>query len=437
MSCFSRAVVGLSLLILVACGGSGSRRAAESTGRRAEASLSRRTMRDADIAFYQGRVARDPHGARDRAMLGALYLARARSDGAESDIIAAEQLARESLHQRGKRNTEALGVLISALMAEHDFVAAHAAASTLVGIDSSAPARATLGEVALELGRYDEAGRLFGALGYLRTDPAIAPRYARWLELTGQPWAARELLRETRGGLDGGFRIPPEQLAWFDLRMGELAFKNGRPDLAGADFQRGLRLVPDDAHLLTAEARRLASVGRPAEAARLADSSLAIRFDPMTLSLRAELAEAAGDSTGAEESARALEASVSMLGSGFHRGWALFLLDHDRRPGEMLDRALQDLRTRRDVYGYDLAAWALYHAGRDREALALVDSALQQGTREALFHYHAGRIALACGDSTRARLELGSALAINPHFHLRQAVEAAGLRRTLGAEGVH
>ena len=64
----------------------------------------------------------------------------------------------------------------------------------------------------------------------------------------------------------------------------------------------------------------------------------------------------------------------------------------------------------------DAYAWALDVNGRDAEALLWLARALALGTRNALFHYHAGMIHLAprpCG----SKGELPTAFSINPHFH--------------------
>ena len=51
----------------------------------------------------------------------------------------------------------------------------------------------------------------------------------------------------------------------------------------------------------------------------------------------------------------------------------------------------------------DAHAWALHVNGRDAEALVWLARALALGTRNALFHYHAGMIHLALGDRAAAR----------------------------------
>lgn len=392
------------------------------------------SVREVDIRFFEARVARDPYGARDRAMLAALYLDRARKDGGEPDLERAEALARASLRTRSAHNDGAVAVLASSLMAQHRFIEAHALVAAEVARDSSdLVVRSTLGEIALELGRYAEADGLFGPLGLSRLSAGVGPRYARWLELSGRSGAARDLLDSLRARAAAGFRPAPEQLAWFDLRLGELSAKNGRPDLARAAYARGLRLVPDDARLLTALGRVLLDDGDADSATAVAERALGIRVDPATLILLAESREARGDRTGAEEAARAVEAAVSRAGAGFHRLWGLFLLDHDRRVAMVRDRALADLATRRDIYGLDLAAWALYHDGQPAAAAPLAAEALARGVRDASLYDHAARIALALGDSALARERLQEALAIDAGFAPRGRPSPTALLAALGA----
>lgn len=391
-------------------------------------------IRDADISFYEARVAHDPYGARDRAVLGALYLGRGRATGNDADYRRAERLARESYDTRRRRNDAAASVLAGALMAQHRFVEAREVMMEVVRHDPDEPtSRATLGEIALELGRYREADSLFGSLSVLRTTGSVGPRYARWLELNGRSGEARELLSALRGDLARSFRVQPEQLAWFDLRLGDLAFRNGRLDLAAKAYQRGLEVVPEDPRLLTGLAQLKAAQGEGQEAIALGERSLAGLFDPTTLGLLADSYGAAGDTAKAAEYTRAMDVAVSHQPGAYHRGWALFLLDHHRRVNDMVDRALAELATRKDVYGYDVAAWARHQAGRDGEARRFADSALALGTRDGLLHFHAGMIALALADSARARSELATALEINPHFHARHADEARLALRALSA----
>lgn len=343
--------------------------------------------READIAFYTARVAHDPYGARDRAALAALYLARGRDRQDPRDIAQAESLATVSLRLRHKRNGDAVQILVGAQMAEHRFLDAWRVMRREADL-ADPVARATLGEIALELGRYSSADSLFRSLDLLRTRPTIAPRYARWLEINGKSGEARDLLLSTQATLAHEFATPPEQLAWFDLRLGELALRNGRPDLAEASYERGLARIPGDARLLAARARLAATQERWSEAIRLGEAALGTSFEPGTLGLLSEAYSALGDSGKAAEYASAMEVSLSNQPGAYHRGWALFLLDHHRQVDRVLAKALAELGTRKDIYGYDVVAWALHQAGRDREALVFSDSAVARGTRDPLLYRH-------------------------------------------------
>jgi tetratricopeptide (TPR) repeat protein len=115
----------------------------------------------------------------------------------------------------------------------------------------------------------------------------------------------------------------------------------------------------------------------------------------------------------------------------YHRAWSLFLLDHDRAVPQVLGKVEEELRTRRDIYGYDLLAWALHKAGRDADAAAPMRRALALGTRDAMLYYHAGMIDRALGDSASARTELQAALAINPYWHPTQPATAHAVLDTL------
>jgi Tfp pilus assembly protein PilF len=376
------------------------------------------SRRGDDIAFYEARASRDPYGARDRAVLASLYLARARGSGSDHDLARAEELARESDRLRSRRNAGTAEVLAATLMAQHKFAEAYEVMGKALARDSSDLVhRATLGEIALELGNYHEADRLFGSVALSRFEPAIGIRYARWLEVNGRSAEARALFETLRARLAGGFRIPAEQLAWLDLRIGELAARNGQPALAKSAFRRGLALLPDDARLLGALARLSADRGAWADAIQLGERALAQVLDPATLITLWEAHAATGNRDKAKEYERALEVALSGRPGAMHRAWALFLLDRGLKVNKVVTDALQELSVRRDVYGYDLAAWALLRAGRFVEAGRYADSAVSRGTCDAGLNYRAGRVALGAGDSTVARARLRRALEINPRFH--------------------
>jgi len=422
----SRSIWYVTTAVLALAGAAGIGKAAESRGPVASSSTpSAARIRDLDIEFYRARTVRDPRSARDFTQLAGLYLQRARETADNADLIRAEETARQSLALRRGRNDEAVGVLASSLMAQHRFDEAHDAALELLRTDStSIPARGMVAEAAMELGRYDEAARLFGMLETYQSDLGTAPRLARWAELRGDSQGARRLLREALEQARRRHGMPREQLAWFHLRLGDLALRTGHLGEAERQLDAGLSILPDDYRLLGTLARLQAARHRWRAAAATGELAVAHALDPATLGLLSDAWRALGDSAKASEYDRAMALSVSHQPGAYHRAWSLYLLDHGRDVQTVLANVMRELETRRDIYGYDLLAWALHASGRNDEARAPMARALALGTQDAMLYYHAGMIALATGDTAAARSRLRHALAINSWWHPTQPTQA-------------
>jgi tetratricopeptide (TPR) repeat protein len=382
-----------------------------------------------DLAFFAARVARDTFAARDHAELARLYLQRAPVGGSEdTDLARAEEHARRSLALRTAHNADALRVLASTLMGRHRFVEAREAAEGLLALDStSRAARALLGEIQFELGAYQDAARTFGALLTVRNDLAIAPRYARWEEIRGRPAEARRLLRAALDQAARRHGMPRSQLAWFRWRLGDLALRHGRPGEARREFEAGLALAPEDHRLLDGLARAAVAQGRWREAIAWGGRAIAKTQDPATLGLLSMSWGMLGDRARSAEYERAMSAAVLQQPGTLHRAWAYFQLDRGRNVPAVLAQARDEIRTRPDIYGWDLLAWALYRSGEISEAIEASANALAMGTRDASLYYHAGMIAAAGGDSALARRRLKEALAINPRWHPTHPAEARSL----------
>jgi hypothetical protein len=58
----------------------------------------------------------------------------------------------------------------------------------------------------------------------------------------------------------------------------------------------------------------------------------------------------------------------------------------------VLAAAQSEIENRRDVYGYDLLAWALYKSARFAEARVAMREAMAQGTHDPLLSHHARTI---------------------------------------------
>ena len=396
----------------------------EASAEAARATSAERAIRVADVGFYEERAASDPESAGDRMQLAALYLQRARETNDYQYYLRAETVARASLALRTQRNSAAYAVLASALLAQHRFADARDAARELVAREPEEDAyRALLGETCLELGDYAAARAAFDAIGSAsRTSLDVAPRLARWAEIRGDTAGARVILRRTAAAPDTR-ELPREQAAWFQLRVADLEMRQGRAGRAERALRDGLAVHPGDARLLGAMAHLAAVRHQWHDAIQYGDSAIAVALDPAALGVVSDAYAALGDTAKAAEYMATMEVAVGQQPGAYHRAWSLFLLDHGRDARGVLARSGRELRVRRDVYGWDVQAWALHALGRDSAAWAAAGRALAQGTEDATLEYHAGVIAQALGRAD-ATAHLARALTINPSFHPTQAADA-------------
>ncbi len=387
-------------------------------------------IREKDIAFFARRAAEDTISAGDRAELAARYLSRARETGDFNDVVLAEKLARKSLELRADRNSETNVTLISALLEQHRFAEARDLAVELVALEPGVDRyRSMLGDIDLEVGDYDGARAAFTSLkGPSRGSLSMAPSYARWLEINGNTPAARAMLYRALKQADSLRDIPREPVAWFHLRVADIEMRNGRLRNAGRILHEGREILPLDHRLLSEDARLSALQHDWRKVIALGDSAIVKVLDPATIGVVGDAYAALGDTAKAEEYNKTMEVAVVQQPGSYHRAWSLFLLDHNRRVPEVLTKVQEELKTRHDIYGYDLLGWALYKSHRYDEARAAAARALSQGTQDAQLYYHAGMIERAAGNTDTARRYLARALQLNPTFDpLNPAIAKATL----------
>ena len=401
--------------------------------------LSESEIRERDIAFFEERAHHDTSSATDRTQLAILYMDRARATGGFADYQRAEELARRSLALRRGHNQQAFTLLASALLARHDFVGALAIAKQ---VDSLYPGVASnvalLGEIELETGDYISAERHFASLKFDSEQFTIAARVARWREVTGNADAARRLLRAAVKKVARRNDLPREQVAWFYYRLGELELRTGNLDSADASYHRGLTVFPEDYRILGGLARLAAARGQWQSAVDYGNEAIAIQLDPATLGTISDSYSALGDTAQANQYARAMTASALKQPGPIHRAWGLFALDHGTRADvqRVVAKTRVEMKTRRDVYGYDLLAWGLHRQGRDVAAREAMQHALSQNTEDAQLYYHAGMIERSLGNAILARKFLDRALALSPGFSTTQARLARAALDSLGGRHV-
>ncbi len=420
-SCLARVMLVAGVVALAGCGSGENRpQSATSTIRTpltANALPSESEVREMDIAFYKERAERDPTGATDLAQLASLYLQRSRETGDPSDAVRAEKASRLSLHNRTSRNDKSAQILASSLLSQHRFADALIVARELSARNPDVPAlRAAVGEIEMELGDYGAARESFRLVAADVNDLSVVPRLARWAEIEGKSEEAEQLLRLSLGQALRQPGLPREQVAWFWLRLGDVELRSGRADAAESAYRSGLARHPGDYRILSALAHISVVRHRWKEAVSYGQNAIASSLDPATLGTLSDAYAAMGDTAASAEYARALDVAVLKQPGAYHRAWSLFLLDHDRHVATVTRKVREELQTRRDIYGYDLLAWALYKQHRGVPAKRAMAEALREGTVDALLFYHAGMIDRSLGNTAAARAELTRALAVNPYF---------------------
>jgi tetratricopeptide (TPR) repeat protein len=356
------------------------------------ADIARASTTGADIAFYERRAAEDAWSAADRAALARLYLQSGRETGEYRDYQRAEAAARAALQLRRERNEGAKLMLASSLLAQHRFVEARAVAERIVAdAPDQVGSRALFAEILLELGEYQAANREFGVLEAFTENLAVSPRLARWHELNGRNERAGAILRQSAALAEARSDLPPEQVAWFQLRVADHALRNGKLRAAERAIERGLAANPRDYRLHSARARVYAARENWASALREVEM-VGARADLATLGLGGDAARALGRTALAESFYQRVEEQARANPEPFARQWTQFCLEHGRRPQETLRTLEAEIRIRRDILGHELLAWAYEQAGRNVDARVQIQAALRLGTRDALLQYLAGVI---------------------------------------------
>ena len=110
---------------------------------------------------------------------------------------------------------------------------------------------------------------------------------------------------------------------------------------------------------------------------------------------------------------------------------ALFDADHGD-PAGALQAARAEWARRQSVHVADAYAWALFANGEFAQAARLSHRALELGTRNAAFLFHAGMIERALGDDAAALRLLRRARDLNPNFSI---IHASTVERVVTVPG--
>ena len=409
---------------------------------------SRSNLADQRIRFWQGQVARDPDFWESYNRLAGAFAQKARETGDITYFELAEGSLKKSLEldSTHKEAAAALTQLTTVHLAEHRFHEASEDAEKAIALMPSAlDAYPYAGDAQLELGNYGEAKTFYDHL----VDPPdgmIHPGidFLAASHGAGLHWihgdtaqAAKDLQHAIE--LSHQLHMPDENIAWTQFMLGEQYFQAG--DLAAAEQEEAAALAsfPRYHRALAAMGQIRAAQGRYAEAILFYKDAIAIIPLPLYLAALGDIYTAAGDKANAEKQYAVVEfiGKLNAINQQvYNRELALFYADHDRKVPEALALAKKELEVRQDIYTSDAIAWALLKNGQPDAARVEMEKALRLGTKDALLYFHAGMIDAALGNQARAAENLRRALAINPHFHVLFASQAARTLASLDAEPV-
>ena len=373
----------------------------------------------ATIAQAQDRLRRVPGDAGTWAALGSAYVEQARVSGNPAYYGQAQGALDRSTQLQPAGNAAAAVGLGALANARHDFAAARSHAEQALAFNPfSMEANGVLADAATQLGDTATATAAVQRMLDLRPGVAAFTRASYELELHGRVDEARLALERAEA-----VAIGRDELAFCQYYLGELAWGGGALEEARAHYERGLAAAPGDPALLQGRAKVLAATGRVDEA-MTAYERLTQRVPlPQYLLEYGELLESAGRLPEARTQYRLLDEQQRLAaaqGSLDDATAALVAADHGN-PAEAVLLAEAEWSRRQSIFSAEALAWALHAAGRDAEALPLIEQAGALGRRDAMTDYHRGMIlaALSWTDAARtgeAIAALDEALATNPHF---------------------
>jgi tetratricopeptide (TPR) repeat protein len=388
---------------------------------------------DLNIQFFQSRVARRPDDFLSYGKLGEAYIQKARETGDITYYDLAEGALKRSLELRPGRAAAASATTQLALVyfTRHQFQDALAYAERALGYGSGRLSPyAIIGDAYIELGQYEKAEAAYSKMLALRGPlyPHARLSYLRFLR--GEMQGAIEEMQQGVEALRDA-HVARENLAWTQVQLGDLLFQTGEPGKAETAYGDALTSYPGYHRALAGLGKVRAAQARSEEAIDLYRRALGVIPLPEYAAALGDVCTKAGRLPEAKKQYDLVEyiGYLNTLNRAvYNRELALFYTDHDLKLPQALELAERELEVRRDVYTYDVVAWALHKSGKSADALAAMAEALKLGTKDARLFFHAGMIHRAAGDIEKARDYLQRALATNPHFHLLQADVA---RRTL------
>ncbi|MEV0348104.1 tetratricopeptide repeat protein [Nonomuraea sp. NPDC050680] len=338
----------------------------------------------------QSRLKRLPGDYRAWAQLGLEYVDQARVTGDPSYYTKAQGALATAARLNPADDVVLTGQ--AALAAgRHEFSDAVRLARRAIGANPySAVAHGVLADAKTQLGDLSGASKAVDAMMGLRPGVASFARASYAAELRGDRTGARKFLEYAQNDA-----YAPADVAYTRYYLGELALHSGDLAAAGAWYAKALQAYPAYTPALAGQARVAALGGRTAEALDLYQRVVE------RLPLSQYLIEQ-GETrikAGLKPDWTLLEAQRKLLRAAGVRDdltWAEFEADHGD-PALAVQHARTEYARNPNLVAADALGWALFKAGKPREALPYAKKATSTGWHNPLLGYHRARIERALG----------------------------------------
>lgn len=367
------------------------------------------------IALFEERVSRRGAGASDLALLGDLYLRRARTTGDLGDVARAEDLARASLAALpGYPLAES--ILIRALSDQHRFDEARELAAARLALDPTDAATAlALGDALLELGDVERAEDIFLALK--DRGPAVTARLAK-VSLQRNTDEAIELARQA---LDRARAVHAPDADWYGVFLADILFDEGRFDEADALLAEVRERSPELPVGLSVTAELHSARGNDPQALYYLGRLATLRpADPLVATAIGDALARLGDMRRSRDAyllaERLFADAVKRMAGIYDRQLALFYADRGVHLAEALELARKELARRESPESLAAVGWVLYQQGDVDEAVSLMDRAVETDVRDLDIYYRASQVFRAAGRKDAADRYLAVAHRWSPHL---------------------
>jgi tetratricopeptide (TPR) repeat protein len=376
------------------------------------------TDTDRKIAFWQGRIAANPGSDVQYQYLGELFSLKGRETGDVSQHARAAEAFERALELYPGNVAARSGLAVTDLTLHRWQEAIEEATQILQADRRALGAVAVIGDASLEIGDLDTARAAYETLRERADAPGVQSRLARLAFLQGETNRAIAIL-DAAATAAAELNRSSEEQAFYRYSAGEYRFSQGDVKDAKRDFDAALALLPDYYLALAGRGRVAFAEGDLDGAIDRYETAIAIIPRPELLAYLGDLHALNGAMEDAERQYVAVD-FIAELGDVqsevANREVALFQASHHRDTAHAARLATAELETRKDIYGYEAVAWALFRDGQATKALEPALRSLALGTQDPKLLYHTGMIEIAVGRTSAGRRHLEAALALNPAF---------------------